>query len=343
MDLSLLRQHLLYEFKTESDLLKAIEELSVKFTQNRDQIGDYLKDRRLASAYTAFYLTTNIPKFQGIIPWLPQRWLEDLKQSSLIDIGAGPGTFSIAFREWVGAAIEVLQIETSQIMRDQAQKLWNGLYPDEKLSQSKSSLRDLRSQKMALFGHSANEMGPETVLNYIQDIEPDHILFIEPGTKEFFPQMLQIRHSLLGLGYNILFPCPSHDQCPLASSVHDWCHQFIHIKQSADVERLAQMVRKDRRLLPLTVQAFSKHNYSQDTKTRIVRVFAESKFSFEWDVCELNQNKHFQIMKRGLSKEAQAKLAFAKAGDSVEVEIEKTLEQAVRVKVKSINHHSLEP
>ncbi len=343
MDLNLLRQHLIYEFKNENDLLKAIEELSVKFTQNRDHIGDYLKDKRLASAYTAFYLTTNIPKFQGIIPWLPQSWLEDLRQSTLIDIGAGPGTFSIAFREWVGAAVEVLQIETSQIMRDQAQKLWSGLYPDEKLTQSKSSLRDLQGQKLALFGHSANEMGTEGVLNYIREINPDHILFIEPGTKDFFPKMLTIREALISMGYHILFPCPNNESCPLANSVNDWCHQFIQIKQSPDVERLAQMARKDRRLLPLTVQAFSKHNYSQHTKTRIVRVFAETKFSFEWDVCELNQNKHFQIMKRGLSKVTQAKLAFAKAGDSVEVEIEKTLEEAVRVKVKSINHHSLEP
>jgi ribosomal protein RSM22 (predicted rRNA methylase) len=338
MNLSFLRQHLLYEFKNEVDLLKAIDELSLKFTQNRDQIGDYLKDKRLVSAYTAFYLTTNVPKFEGVIPWLPSNWLDDLRQSSLIDIGSGPGTFSFAIREWVGAPLNIVQLETSQIMREQALKLWQGLYPQEKLLQSKNELKVLRSPKFALFGHSANEMGAEEVLNYVRDIDPDHILFIEPGTKDFFPKMLKIREALLHLGYNILFPCPTNEKCPLANSVNDWCHQFIHIKQNTDIERLSQMARKDRRLLPLTVQAFSKNRYSLTEKTRVVRVFAETKFSFEWDVCELNQNKHFQIMKRGLSKDTLEVLAQTKAGDSLEVEVEKILEQAVRVKIKSINN-----
>ena len=71
MNLSEIMPHLLYQFKSESDLVKAIEEISLKFTKERSNIGDYLKDPRLVSAYTVFYLLTNIPKLEAVLKWLP--------------------------------------------------------------------------------------------------------------------------------------------------------------------------------------------------------------------------------------------------------------------------------
>jgi ribosomal protein RSM22 (predicted rRNA methylase) len=96
-----------------------------------------LSDKRLVSAYTAFYLTTNMPKFAAVLEWMPEEWLADLKTSHLIDLGSGPGTFTMAFREWLGKeALGITQIETSALMREQAHKLWQGMYPDEKLLQA---------------------------------------------------------------------------------------------------------------------------------------------------------------------------------------------------------------
>ncbi len=100
------------------------------------------------------------------------------------------------------------------------------------------------------------------------------------------------------------------------------------------------MARRDRRLLPLTVQAFSRKKLTNQ-RTRIIRVFPETKFSFEWDVCEDNVIKHFQVMKRGLSKESLNNLSNALAGASIEAEYEKILEQSVRVRVKFLNNQPL--
>lgn len=334
---------LLFNFKNEKDLVKAIEELSLKFTQKRELLNDYLSDDRLASAYTAFYLTSNAPKFEAVFKWMPESFFDLLKSSTLIDLGAGPGTFSIAYREMIGAPVKVAQIETSATMMNQAKKLWEGLYPGEVLLQSANAKIKIEGEKFLLFGHSANEMGFEMALRYIKEINPDHILFIEPGTKSFFPEMLKIREALTHLGFHIVFPCPSSSECPLASSVNDWCHQFIYVKQSAEVERISQMAKKDRRLMPLTVQAFSRSIQQTSVVTRIVRVFPETKFSLEWEVCELNLIKHYQIMKRGLSKEVQKKLSEAMAGSSVVVEVEKELETSTRVRVKLLNNLVLEP
>lgn len=335
MDFFRLKPYLLFDFKDEPDLIKAIEEVSLKFTQQRERISDYLNDPRLASAYTAFYLTTNMPKLEAVFKWMPKDWLEILKHSTFIDVGAGPGTFSLAFREWAGVPVKAMQIETSSVMREQARKIWEGLYPDEKL------LQKADGEKVLFFGHSANEMGPDAVLRYIKEHDPDHLLFIEPGTKDFFPQMLKIRDALVKYDFNILFPCPTAAECPLKGSSTDWCHQFIQVRQENDVERLSQMVRKDRRNLPLTVHAFSKSFSTVNPTARVVRVLPETKFSYDWESCELNHLERYQIMKRGLNKNQTTLLSETLAGAALEVELEKVLETSKRVKIKSLDNKPL--
>jgi hypothetical protein len=331
--------HLSYQFSSEHDLVKAVEELSRKFTTERESINDYLRDERLSSAYTAFYLATNVAKLEAVFQWLPEEFLAALRGVSLVDVGAGPGTFSIAFRRWLGAPlVNCIQVETSQVMRHQAQRLWKGLFPDEALLSWERPLTPPQGPTLMIFGHSANEMGSERALSYIQHFSPDHVLFLEPGTKDFFPQMLSIREELFRRSYQVLYPCPTGEACPLRNSHQDWCHQFLHVQHDPEVERLSQMVRKDRRLMPITFHAFSKTFTRQNPQSRIIRVLPETKFSFEWELCETNRLQRVQVMKRGMQREQEKTIGQLLAGASVELEIEKELEQSKRVKVIKINN-----
>jgi len=331
--------HLIYEFKNEHDLVKAIEEISKKFTTERNSIGDYLNDPRLVSAYTAFYLTTNYPKFEAVLPWLSDDFKEAIKNSTLIDLGAGPGTFSLAFAEWAqNSTSELYQVETSKLMREQGKKLWDAFFQTKKLVQL-DQVREIPNS-FVLFGHSANEMKAKKVLDYLQKINPDHILFIEPGTKDFFQEMLIIREELLKKNFHQLYPCPHDQECPLKNHLNDWCHQYIHVQHSPDVERLTQLVRKDRRVLPLTVAAFSK-TIKNKSQIRVVRTFPENKFSYEWQVCGAEKLDHYQVFKRGLSKKEQKILSEVSAGDAVTTQEIKQLEDKKRVEVLEINNLSL--
>lgn len=334
MNLSSLMPHLLYQFKSESDLLKAIEEISLKFTRERDKIGDYLKDPRLVSAYTVFYLLTNIPKLGEVLKWMPEDWTLQLKKCDFIDLGAGPGTFSVAWKQ-LGATGVFHQIELSSLMKDQGRKIWQGLYQEE-LKQGSRWEWNSSNEKFLLFGHSANEMGSKVAIDYIEKINPDHILFIEPGTKDFFSKMLEIRDYLLKNNWNVLYPCPLSLECPMKGSENDWCHQFINVKQDSEIERISQMARKDRKLLPLTVHSYSKTFSAKNTAERLVRVLPETKFSFEWEVCHNNQIEQDQVMKRDLTKQETRELSELLAGASIETEVVKTLERSKRVKVLSV-------
>jgi ribosomal protein RSM22 (predicted rRNA methylase) len=334
MNLSSLIPHLIYQFKSESDLVKAIEEISIKFTKDRHKIGDYLKDPRLVSAYTAFYLLTNIPKLEEVLKWMPQEWISLLKNCDFIDLGAGPGTFSMAWKE-LGGSGEFYQIELSALMKEQGKKIWQGFH-SENLKQGSRWEWTSGNEKFLLFGHSANEMGSKVAIDYIEKINPDHILFIEPGTKDFFPTMLEIRDHLLKKNWNVLYPCPLALECPMKGSDTDWCHQFIQVKQDAEIERISQMAKKDRKLLPLTVHAYSKTFSSKNPTERLERVLPETKFSFEWEICHNNVLEHYQVMKRDLSKQESRQLGEVLAGESVETELIKNLERSKRVKVLKV-------
>ena len=328
MKLAEILPHLLFEFPHESDLLKAIGEISRKFTTERESIGDYLKDERLVSAYTAFYLLTNVPKLRAVMHWMPEEWKKDIADSSLIDLGAGPGTFSLAWKELFGGK-DFLQIETSPVMRKQARKLWDGLSPQVPMKQEGTL-----EKSVLLFGHSANEMGESAALSYIERHSPEHILFIEPGTKEFFGKMLNIRRELLAKGWHVLYPCPEETECPMKGT-ENWCHQFIHVSHDPDVERLSQMMKLDRKLLPLTVQAFSKKEYPR-VNERLVRVYPETKFSFEWQVCHENNLEDYQIMKRGMDKATEKSFSSILAGEEVRSTTEKEVSGKKRVTIQKI-------
>jgi hypothetical protein len=114
----------------------------------------------------------------------------------------------------------------------------------------------------------------------------------------------------------------------------DWCHQFISLKQDHEVERISQMAKKDRKLLPLTVFAFSKTFKSQNPSERLVRVFPETKFSHEWLVCHGNKLEHYQLMKRDLSREESKKLSSLLSGKALVTEVIKKLDHVTRVKLK---------
>jgi ribosomal protein RSM22 (predicted rRNA methylase) len=335
MDLTLssLLPHLIYHFKSENELLKAVEEISLKFTKDRENISDYLKSPRLVAAYTAFYLLTNLPKLNEVFKWMPRNWVELLKDCAFIDLGAGPGTFSLAWKSYGGRG-DFYQLELSTLMKEQGKKIWDAIYSEALFQGSRFDWK-IDKPKFLLFGHSANEMGVEAAIRYIEIIRPDHILFIEPGTKDFFLKMLDLRSYLINEKYNLLYPCPNELECPLKST-EDWCHQFVHVKQDIEIERISQMLKKDRKLLPLTVQAFSKTFKTNNPHERLVRVLPETKFCHEWEVCHDNKLEHYQLMKRDLTKQDSKALSAVLSGEGLVTEVIKIVDRTKRVKLQKI-------
>ncbi|MFA6236126.1 MAG: small ribosomal subunit Rsm22 family protein [Bacteriovorax sp.] len=329
-----IKPHLLIPSITEHEMVKLITEMSVKFTKKREQITDYVFEHKHVSAYAGFYLPTNIPKLHFLLSKLPAAVLEDFKNRPFIDMGCGPGTFSLAWKKLMRtpAHVEMISVDSSQIMLDQATKIMKGFFPGEKF-ETHRKFNEEKSSSILFFGHSINEMGRQKAQDHIMTINPEYVIWIEPGTSELFKELVTLREIMLD-HYDVLYPCPSNTACP-----NDWCHQVLRTTHEADIERLSQLVSLDRKVQPMAA-----HVYKRKSKTPIapgiptvIRYVQETKFSFEYEVClfENGENKNvvIEIQKKHLSREQEKHFKHSNVGDHIHFEVEKMIGEKLRVKL----------
>jgi ribosomal protein RSM22 (predicted rRNA methylase) len=329
-----LRPHLLIPNITEPEVVKYIKEMSMKFTQKRDQITDYVLDHRQVSSYASFYLPTNMPKLHFLLSKLPQDVLEDFKNRPFIDMGSGPGTFSLAYKMLmeVPAHVEIIAVDSAQIMLDQATKLMEGFFPGDKF-QTARKFSEKKSNSILFFGHSINEMGIDKVQSQIMITDPEYVMWIEPGTSELFHELKKLRSNILD-SYDALYPCPSSAGCP-----SDWCHQVLRTSHDPSIERLSQLVSLDRKILPMTAHVYRRKKTQPVLNSPVtIQFLNETKFSFEYEVCMVNENKDnrtavIEIQKKQLSKEEEKAFKNADVGERFDFEVEKVVQNKLRVKL----------
>lgn len=337
MDLSFdfINQNLIHPFKgvDDSKLKNLILEISHNFTLDRTRIKNYVLDAERVSAYSAFYFPTNVPKIFKVLDWAKLELDKNLKWH-LYDVGCGPGSLSLGFVDhFIDYDLSVTLLDSSSFMLEQAKKFYQAYFPKIKIELNST---DKKENSIMLFGHSMNEMGVEKAFELINKINPEIILFIEPGTKEVFADLLKMRSLLVTHQYQINYPCPSNEQCPLAH-VDDWCHQVLEVRHDPTIERLSQILHKDRRNLPIASFVFSKNLYTK-RQNHIVRKIPENKFAYNYDLCLKDhqlKKMNVEVLKRALSKSEQKELENLLQGDELNFELEKKInEDKWRVKYK---------
>jgi len=326
--------HLLISNLSESEIVKLIVEMSIKFTKKREHITDYVFDHRHVSAYASFYLPTNTPKLYFLLSKLSNDVLDDFKNRPFIDMGCGPGTFSFAWKKLLNtqAHVEMIGVDSSQLMLDQATKIMNGFFPNDNFRTFRKYF-EKKSNSVLFFGHSINEMGRDKAYEQIMSIDPEYVIWIEPGTSELFQDLKILRNAMLD-HYEVLYPCPSSTACP-----NHWCHQVLRTSHEQSIERLSQLVSLDRKILPMTAHVYRRISKRLifNNKATVIRFLNETKFSFEYEVCYLknNENKNaiIEIQKKHLSKEEEKYLKNGDVGERLSFEVEKLVGEKMRVRL----------
>ena len=228
--------------------------------------------------------------------------------------------------------VEMIAVDSSRLMLDQATKIMHGFFPKDKFV-GVTNFSEKKSNSILFFGHSINEMGRVEAQNYIMTIDPEYIIWIEPGTSELFTELLVLRGIILD-HYDVLYPCPSSAACP-----NDWCHQVLRTTHSPETERLSQLVELDRKILPMTAHVYRRKskNPTFSSSATVVRYIQETKFSFEYEVCFAleaeNKNSIIEILKRDLSKEDVKKFRNSNVGDLLNFKVVKMIGDKMRVKL----------
>ena len=341
MDLSTdhLQNVLLCPELREHELIRFLKRLNEIFTLERQSLEAYPESHELVSAYTMFYMSTNIPKLSFILDKLPNDLKEKMKASTFIDIGTGPGTYLWAWYDYFeGEVGKLYGIDRSSLMLEQARVCADKLFSKKVPVTLTPSLPPLGNEaKTLFFGHSLDEMGIQEGLKMIERLNPDHIIALGPGTSDYFKSALDLRGRLLDQGFDLHYPCTHTKACPLLKREGDWCHQIFHHVHDPSVERLSQLIERDRRTMPLIAQVYSKVKVEKQFSGTMVRFLGETKFSFEMQVClESGEEKKIEVLKKDLDKEQIKKWRKTDVGIQLEFEILKQVNaQTLRVRLTS--------
>ncbi len=222
------------------------------------------------------------------------------------------------------------------MMLEQAKKMIKGFFPDQ-LVETFRKLSEERPESVLFFGHSINEMGIQKALELIITVNPEYVMWIEPGTSDLFLELKKLRGFVLEK-YEALYPCPSSAACP-----SDWCHQVLRISHDPSIERLSQLVSLDRKILPMTAHLYRRRKQASATSSStsaptLVRYLTETKFSFEYEACIAEDNKNVirtvEIQKRQLDKTLVKTFKHLNVGERIDFEVEKVVDHKLRIKLK---------
>lgn len=325
------RPYLLNPQIKEAEIIRLIKEMSLKFTTRREQITDYVMDENRVSAYAALYLPTNLPKLHFLLNKLSDDILNDLQDRPFVDVGTGPGTFALGWKMLMNGKGVITAVDQSPLMLEQTKKMVRGFFPEQELETFRK-LGEKRPDSVLFFGHSINEMGIQKALDLIMTVDPEYVMWIEPGTSELFSELRKLRAFVLE-SYEALYPCPSSAACPA-----DWCHQVLRMSHDPTIERLSQLVSLDRKILPMAAHIYRRKKTGITFPATLIRYINETKFSFEYEACIHEEGKNtirvVEIQKRQLDKSLEKTFKNLDVGERLEFEVDKTLGQKLRIKLK---------
>tara|TARA_B100001248_G_scaffold262728_1_gene261738 strand:- start:10328 stop:11329 length:1002 start_codon:yes stop_codon:yes gene_type:complete len=159
-------------------------------------------------AYLAYYHPLNAIRYYALMDYISA-----YSFPKIVELGSGLGAFSAAFSQFAEADFHF--VERAEVARDLHKSLsgerahWSAELRQDHLSGALLALT---------FSHTENI----AIQRWLPHCE--HVLVVDPATKEDFGHLSHLRQKLIDSGFEILAPCTHHQTCPMAESKKDWCH-----------------------------------------------------------------------------------------------------------------------
>lgn len=198
--------------------------------------GDAAAIARLPAAErTAAYLLTRMPATYAaalrVLSEVRAR-LGDRPVASVLDLGAGTGSASLAARQvFPQAGLTLLERDAACLG---AARLW---LPDATVLHADLARAALPPHDLVIAAYAAGELAGEHWGKFWQAARLV-LVAIEPGTPAGYSLLLRMRESLLAEGAHMLAPCPAESECPLRTP--DWCHFAARVERSSLHRRLKE-------------------------------------------------------------------------------------------------------
>lgn len=220
------------------ELQQAVAQLSQRYLQGPSAAG-HLSGSLTILAYLSARLPATYAAGAAVLRQLSQV-LPDWQPRHVIDLGAGPGSISLATQPFFRPAQYLLyEADTRMIQRGRAIFEAGGLssqWQQGYLPSLPPKPADWTAPTLWLAGYVLNELKPtqrQQLYHSLQStLGPEDVLvLIEPGTPAGYQHLLEARQSFLEAAEplkstasrtHLLAPCPHTRACPLPEG--DWCH-----------------------------------------------------------------------------------------------------------------------
>ena len=241
---------------------KGLMELSDFFTEDRlgSKLPNYFTTARFRSSYFLYFFALQGAKFLTLFDRYPQAVESTLQHAietgtlRLVDVGAGPGTASIAILVYVlnryskakklPFKVELEWIDYNETILKDGELFLNSLLAH--FSDFEGDIRlktDARQwwkhpanfnyeASLVLFGNVLNESSHDQrvyaqgLVPFFKSVKGGGVLFVEPAFKSASQRVGQIRDELMPRP--IWGPCFHQEKCPLANG-RDWCHFSVPV------------------------------------------------------------------------------------------------------------------
>jgi ribosomal protein RSM22 (predicted rRNA methylase) len=172
-----------------------------------------------------------------------QARMPDAHFTTLLDLGAGPGTAMWAALETFDLE-NITCIERNLALAETGQRLASqsttAIRNARWLPGDIAQLRDLPAHDLVIFSFVLGEL-PETqqegTIRSAWLKTKSLLVLIEPGTPDGFKRIHAARTLLLDSGAHLVAPCPYAQTCPMFAT-GDWCHFAARLERTAEHRRL---------------------------------------------------------------------------------------------------------
>lgn len=202
-----------------STLKTAAEELSSTYRNSARTGGELLNNKSAILAYIASRMPATYAAVDSAIKSAKDE-LEKLNIKTVLDVGAGPGTASIA----VASNFEnpkITLVERNCDMIEVGRLLLSEMSCESEWVNTDISEIDL-SADLVVSAYMFNEMPKNAVINTVCKLynsAKKTLIIVDNGTPNTFSLMKTVRETLLSRGGNIVAPCANSNDCQ-----NEWCH-----------------------------------------------------------------------------------------------------------------------
>lgn len=221
-------------------LTSAATGVSLKYRRESQSANLQISSLAEAKAYVATRLPATWCAVSDVLHKI-QDIASDFSPSSLLDLGAGPGTATLAAKN-IWPDLKATLIEPNSYLKEIGQLLdTSSQWHSEKLQ----TLSIDQNYDLIISSYVLNEIESDLtpILERAWNATSHTLVLIEPGTPQGYATILKAREYFLSKKNNIAGPCPHELECPLKNSGR-WCHFSVRVDRS----RLHLQIKADARL-----------------------------------------------------------------------------------------------